>query len=550
MTDIAATGSPATTRSWSDPDVRRRIRRRYAADRRLQAYGIAAIALAVGLLAILLGSIFVNGYTAFVQSKLEMPLYIDPGLVDPADPARGDYRKILQLGMDELFPDVSDAATRKQIDAIASSQARFALRDHIVANPKLIGQRITFPISLSDPFDQLHKGLLAGRIAALRESQVALFRFLESEGKVARRDGHTVYRLPVRLDAERIDSANLADVDFQALARDALMEALPRADAATVAEMLAPNAGEVFREQVARDPALIGTTVQTELPASDVYNQLGQSKVPTIINPRFSSEAQIGAYEDLVSRGLIRTHFAWELFTNADSRFPEQAGLASGLMGSLLLIIVVALVSVPMGVAAAVYLEEFAPKNKLTDLIEVNINNLAAVPSIVFGLLGLAVFLGFFGMPRSAPLVGGLVISLMTLPTIIIATRAALKAVPPSIREAALGIGASKHQVMLHHVIPLALPGIMTGTIIGLAAALGETAPLLLIGMNAFIPSVDQMSLLSPATTLPTQIYSWADSPERGFIARTSAAIMVLLAFLVIMNGIAIYLRQVFERKW
>jgi phosphate transport system permease protein len=208
------------------------------------------------------------------------------------------------------------------------------------------------------------------------------------------------------------------------------------------------------------------------------------------------------------------------------------------------------LLSFPVGIAAAVYLEEFAPKNRWTDLIEVNINNLAAVPSVVFGLLGLAVFLGFFGLPRSAPLVGGMVLSLMTLPTIIIATRASLKGVPPSIREAALGVGASKHQVVMHHVLPLAMPGILTGTIIGLAQALGETAPLLLIGMNAFIPSVDNMGLLQPATSLPTQIFSWADSPERGFVARTSAAILVLLGFLVLMNAIAIFFRQWFQRKW
>jgi phosphate transport system permease protein len=203
-----------------------------------------------------------------------------------------------------------------------------------------------------------------------------------------------------------------------------------------------------------------------------------------------------------------------------------------------------------VGIAAAVYLEEFAPKNRWTDLVEVNINNLAAVPSVVFGLLGLAVFLNTFGLPRSAPLVGGMVLALMTLPTIIITTRAALKAVPPSIREAALGIGASRHQVIMHHVLPLAMPGILTGTIIGLAQALGETAPLLLIGMNAFIPSVENIGLMEPATSLPTQIYSWADSPERGFVARTSAAILVLLGFLVLMNAIAIFLRQRFERKW
>ena len=550
MTDAVVDRPTANARDWGDADVQRRIKRRYAKDRRLQAYGITAILLAVGLLGLLLGSIVMNGYTAFVQSKVETSLFIDPELVEAADPAKGNYRKILGNGFDALFPDVTEPAIRRQIDAIPSSQARFSLRDYIVKNPQLIGQRIAYPVSLSDPFDQLYKGLLPGKIFALRDAQIERFRLLQSEGKVRETDGRIVYVLPVFLDAARIAPGALLDADFQALAREALIKSLPGADERVATEMLAPDAGDVLRQQVSLDPTPIGKTIQAELPAADVYAQLGKGEIPTVINPRFASEAQLDAFQSLVQRGLIKSVFAWELFTNADSRFPEQAGLASGLMGSLLLVIVVAAVSVPMGIAAAVYLEEFAPKNRFTDLIEVNINNLAAVPSIVFGLLGLAVFLGFFGMPRSAPLVGGLVISLMTLPTIIIATRAALKAVPPSIREAALGVGASKHQVMLHHVIPLALPGIMTGTIIGLAAALGETAPLLLIGMNAFIPSVEEMSLLSPATTLPTQVYSWADSPERGFVARTSAAIMVLLGFLVVMNTVAIVLRHKFERKW
>ncbi len=252
----------------------------------------------------------------------------------------------------------------------------------------------------------------------------------------------------------------------------------------------------------------------------------------------------------MIAKGIVHTPFNWDLFFNADSRFPERAGLAGAITGTFYMLIVCFSLSFPIGIAAAVYLEEFAPRNRVTDFIEVNINNLAAVPSVVFGLLGLAVFLGFFGLPRSTPLVGGMVLALVTLPTIIIATRAALKSVPPSIREAALGVGASKHQVMLHHVLPLAMPGILTGTIIGMAHALGETAPLLLIGMNAFIPSVESMGVLEPATTLPTQIFSWADSPERGFVSRTSAAILVLLGFLVIMNLLAIVLRQRFERKW
>jgi phosphate transport system permease protein len=218
-------------------------------------------------------------------------------------------------------------------------------------------------------------------------------------------------------------------------------------------------------------------------------------------------------------------------------------------MGTLFTMLVTLGLSFPIGVAAAVYLEEFAPKNRLTQIIEVNINNLAAVPSIVFGLLGLAVFINFFGLPRSAPLVGGMVLALMTLPTIIIASRAALKAVPPSIREAALGLGASRMQVVTHHVLPLAMPGILTGTIIGMAQALGETAPLLMIGMVAFIVDIPG-SITDPATVLPVQVYLWADSPERAFVARTSAAIMVLLAFLIMMNALAVILRKKFERRW
>jgi len=241
--------------------------------------------------------------------------------------------------------------------------------------------------------------------------------------------------------------------------------------------------------------------------------------------------------------------FNWGLIVNPNSRFPELAGLGGAIVGSFYVLLVCFLISFPMGIAAAVYLEEFAPRNRMTDLIEVNINNLAAVPSIIFGLLGLAVFIQIFGLPRSAPLVGGMVLSLMTLPTIIIVTRNALKAVPPSIREAAYGVGASKHQVILHHVLPLALPGILTGTIIGLAHALGETAPLLLIGMNAFMTSIPT-GVTEAATALPTQIFIWADSPERGFVSRTSAAIIVLLAFLVIMNAIAVFLRQRLERTW
>jgi phosphate transport system permease protein len=260
-------------------------------------------------------------------------------------------------------------------------------------------------------------------------------------------------------------------------------------------------------------------------------------------------DKQIAWIDRLKEDGRITKKFNTTFFTAGDSREPELAGIKGAALGSFFTLIVTLLLSFPIGVAAAVYLEEFAPKNRWTDLIEVNINNLAAVPSIVFGLLGLAVFLNFFGLPRSAPVVGGLVLTLMTLPTIISASRASLKSVPPSIREAALGVGASKMQMVWHHVLPLAMPGMLTGTIIGMAQALGETAPLLMIGMVAFIVDVPA-GFTDPATVLPVQIFLWYDLPEAAYVERTSAAIMVLLAFLITMNAAAIIMRKKFERRW
>ena len=261
------------------------------------------------------------------------------------------------------------------------------------------------------------------------------------------------------------------------------------------------------------------------------------------------NDKQVAWFDALAAADRVAKRFNTAFFVNADSREPEQAGIRGAVVGSALTLIVTLAMSFPLGVMAAVYLEEFAPKNRWTDIIEVNINNLAAVPSIVFGLLGLAVFLNTFGLPRSAPLVGGLVLALMTLPTIIIAGRVSLQAVPPSIREAALGMGASPLQTVTHHVLPLAMPGVLTGTIIGLARALGETAPLLMIGMVAFIVDVPR-GFTDAATVLPVQIFLWADAPERGFVEKMAAAIIVLLAFLILMNLAAVLLRRKFERRW
>jgi phosphate transport system permease protein len=260
-------------------------------------------------------------------------------------------------------------------------------------------------------------------------------------------------------------------------------------------------------------------------------------------------DKQVAWFDQLLAKGRIEMRFNKTFFTAGDSRDPELAGIWGAAKGSFIMLLITMVLAFPLGVAAAIYLEEFAPRNRWVDLVEVNINNLAAVPSIVFGLLGLAVFINFMSLPRSAPLVGGLVLALMTMPTVIIASRSAVKAVPPSIREAALGLGASSVQTVMHHVLPLALPGMLTGAILGLARALGETAPLLMIGMVAFIVEAPQTPL-DPSSALPVQIYLWADSPERAFVERTAAAIIVLLSFLLVMNASAVWLRSRFERSW
>nr|WP_111298703.1 phosphate ABC transporter permease PstA [Paracoccus saliphilus] len=375
---------------------------------------------------------------------------------------------------------------------------------------------------------------------------------LISGGAQAFRQTHVTLDVPV--SAEMVDAADPAGGNYRGVIAEAMQATFPEAPQERMRALsgIVSNAAQfVLRDRIVEDPSLIGQTIQIRVPVSDVYDQLKKGNVDELSDEstRRLSDADIAAFRQLEAEGRITLPFNWALFTQADSRFPELAGLKGAIIGSAYALLVCFLISFPLGIGAAIYLEEFAPKTRFSDIIEVNINNLAAVPSVVFGLLGLAVFLNWFGMQRSAPFVGGLVLALMTLPTIIIATRAALKAVPPSIREAALGVGASKQQVVFGHVLPLAMPGILTGTIIGLAQALGETAPLLLIGMNAFVTSAPSTPF-DASTALPTQIFIWADSPERGFVARTSAAILVLLGFLVLMNALAIYLRSKFERRW
>lgn len=432
MSDTSA--SPATVGGpidWKSEETTRRRKARYAADRRLQIYGLTAIGFALGFLAILVGTLLYSGYHAFTQTMAAVEIDLSKTDIDRNELMDANWRSVARNAYRDLLPGLEKRAERDYFNMFTSN-GQYIIRDAVIDDPARLAGVSTFYIPMADPIDQLAKG---------------------------------------------------------AIDRD-----------------LPPDRRRV-------------------------------------------NDRQIEFFDQLVEKNVISRPFNWGLFFNSDSRFPELAGLAGAIVGSFWALLVCFLISFPLGISAAVYLEEFAPRNRITDTIEININNLAAVPSVVFGLLGLAVFLGWFGLPRSTPLVGGMVLSLMTLPTIIIVTRAALKQVPEAISEAALGIGASKHETIMHHKLPLAIPTILTGTIIGLAQALGETAPLLLIGMNAFITSPPG-DVFEPATALPTQIYIWSDSPERGFVSRTSAAILVLLGFLVVMNGLAIFLRQKFERRW
>ena len=366
----------------------------------------------------------------------------------------------------------------------------------------------------------------------------------------------TQAQIDIYFDPDTLNADDLAGANYGKLVKQAMYKQFPdvtkRKEKRELSRIISIGASFILQRMVTNDPSLVGTTQTLWFPVDDEFDMLYKHDIGRNVEsgtPSRLSINQITWFDQMVDRGSIVSRFNKTFFTAGDSREPELAGLRGALTGSLLMILVTLLISFPVGAAGACYLEEFAPRNKLTDLIEININNLAAVPSVVFGLLGLAVFINFFGLPRSVPLVGGLVLSLMTIPTIIIAGRAALRAIPPSIREGALALGASKTQTVMQEVIPLAMPGFLTGTIIGLAQALGETAPLLMIGMVAFIVDIPS-GPLDPSTALPVQIFLWADSPERAFLEKTSGVILILLSLLITMNVVAVYLRRKFERRW
>ncbi len=449
MTDLSAAPAclPRPRPSLLDPSDR--MRRRNAAETRFRLYGLAAIAIALTMLAIMLFTILRDGVSAFTQASLSFPVELSAEVLDPeGNRDRAEMAKVTTIGYGRVLAaaftaelgrrGIATDLSEKDIGALISRDAPGTLRAQVLANPALVGTTIDAKVFAAGRID----GFLKGRVT--------------------------------------LDSAE-------------------------------------------RDSNI--------------------------------SPAQLRLAQQLVEAGILTSAFNWDFLTNPDAsdQRPEASGLGVALIGSAYMMVLVLLMCVPVGIAASIYLEEFAPRNRWTDAIEVNISNLAAVPSIVYGILGLAIFINFAGLPQSSSLVGALVLSLMTLPTIIIATRAAIRAVPPSIRDAALGVGASKTQTVFHHVLPLAAPGILTGTILGLATALGETAPLLLIGMVAFVdnyPAAPPDGILSPATALPVQVYSWASRSDPAFIERSNGAIIVLLVFLVAMNVTAILLRRRFERRW
>jgi len=613
MTDVALPGMRVLDVNSDAARARIRARYRSEARFKaygLIAIGLTALFLVVVLADILIkGLPAFTQYHLLLDINVSQADVDPSGTRKPEAIRSGDYQALVRNKLRGLFPNVQSRSDRRALDGLLSSGAADVLRERVVADPNLIGQTIKVPVLLSADADLYYKGYgtpivrraatgtatpsgdsgdititstandfapalaaikaimaqrarvsrteadrIRGSVRAMQATQTELERELaaaKSANNVAR-----VAALEGRIKHHAAELKQLSDRVAELDARAAAEQA--RFDQKDAAETLSDTLPSYL---VAIDGGLVKVTeMSADRISGTVLLQLtstaaagpGKWQLVTYETPeanRRLGDREVSWLERMKSLGLVEQGFNWSFFTAGDSREPELAGIRGALVGSALTLLVTLILCLPIGVAAAIYLEEFAPKNRVTEVIEVNINNLAAVPSIVFGLLGLAVFLNFFGLPRSAPLVGGLVLALLVLPTIIIAARAALKAVPPSIKEAALGVGASEQQAIFHHVLPLAMPGIMTGTIIGMAHALGETAPLLMIGMVAFIVEVPT-SITDAATVLPVQIFLWSDLPEIGFQSKTAAAIIVLLLFLFVMNGTAIILRKRFERRW
>ena len=605
MTDRAAPSM--TTSLHTTNEARARLSARYRKERSFKLVGQLAIAVSVGFLVVLLSTIFYKGFPAFSYHFASLPFEMSD--LDPNDQdnlKKADYDAIVRDAIRGTFPEVSGRQPLRLLGRLLSSGSPIVLREQVLKKPENLSNPRAYSLPISDFADLYLKGQITPDIwedgsvpaqfsrtderatisvdSARFEPVIdAIVERLVSEASAVRKRqaGITVSR-------DRVE-ANIASIEARLTSADAIIRADLTAERETLETSLADLSSQIASLQDkasaldarAKHAAADGEQLTSEDLSVFIYYAGGVIKADeihptqisgTLLSPfdttaptrsdnwrlrlletpeanRKFSDQEIVWTDELVENGYIENAFNWIFLTRGASREPEMAGVWGAVVGSFLTLVVTLSLSFPLGVAAAIYLEEFAPKNPWTSLIEVNINNLAAVPSIVFGLLGLGIFLNFFGFDRSAPYVGGLVLGLMTLPVIIIASRVSLRAVPPSIREAALGIGASKLQTVLHHVLPLAMPGIMTGAIIGMARALGETAPLLMIGMVAFVVDVPG-GFSDPATVLPVQIFMWADFPEPAFEQRTSAAILVLLIFLILMNALAVILRKRFERRW
>lgn len=518
---------PVPKERSSSQAAKARLAARHRAERRFKFYGLAAIVAAGGFLCAIVADIVVKARPAFTKSQIALDVPVTSDLVDPAAVKNGDFDGVLRTALRSHFPTVTSRSGRKALDAVLSSAAADALRAQVIANPALVGTTVKVNALMSSDADLFVKGL-ASRTATFPGRGAARITIADDKITISLEDG------ALSGVFERFGGAL-----GEAITLDA-----------TKPSLLFAIAGGVVKATSVDTNSIVGAAlIPLPATAADAVDKWHMLILETPEGDRKIPDSQAAAVALLQETGRVHEAANWSFFSEGDSREPEQAGILGALAGTALTMLVTLGLCLPIGVGAAIYLETFAPKNRWTHLIEVNINNLAAVPSIVFGLLGLAVFLGFGGLPRSSSLVGGLVLALLVLPTIIIASRAAIKSVPPSIQEAALALGATHQQTVFHHVLPVALPGIMTGTIIGMAHALGETAPLLMIGMVAFIADVPH-SLTEAATVLPVQIFLWSDLPEIGFQAKTAAAILVLLIFLVAMNAIAIFLRRKFERRW
>lgn len=594
MTDPAPTD---TVKDEPRPTIREaveaRLAKRHAKERGFRRAGIIAIGFAAFMLVTLLTSIFWQASSAFQKNYVFFDTTITTDLAyangrspeEIAENVSGFY-EIVKDDLQSSFPHAPDTvAVRAQLNQLVTRLAVLPVARKVADDADRIGAPLKFKAALNDDLDLFLKGRLSetkryklgdltmtGQIGEARiegDFSTVLADVKEEIARLADADEALLKGVQIRLaqlEAQReaegdsaelqagIDAANAEIAELESLIA-ALRTRAADAEAPEVLDASLPSVLVKFDGSYV-DVAAVGpegVVGEILVGPPDLLTATPRPTEALLIRipeaQRTVTDRQIAWTLSLKDRGRIRSNLNMALLTNADSTYPEIAGALAAIVGSLFTMLVTALLALPIGIAAAIYLEEYAPKNRFTDFVEVNINNLAAVPSIVFGLLGAAVFLNFFGMPRSAPFVGGMVLALLTLPTVIIASRAALKAVPPSIRDAALGVGASRTQAVFHHVVPLAAPGMMTGAIIGLARAIGETAPLLLIGMVAFVAEVPT-GPDDEATALPVLIYKWSTGAERAWEPLTAAAIVVLLVFMILMNAVAVILRRRFERRW